>query len=358
MTERAPPKPRLVLVLAVAAVVVATLAVLPRFSPDSSPANVTTTTQAPQALSERAPFGVQFNAALAYYGANREFNLIDLRDGSQIGSKGVSNDRRPVGATSTAALLGNLPAGVADGNWDSWQALPWRSTVGTSLASGNAIAYSRRLGLLAVTMRPLSSGGNGVQIVDDGAALNGITSGGLWGFPTWIGDRILVREAAGDEIRWWAVPAEPGADPVMLALPDDFLPIAGTDGLVMGELSGEGVIIDLATGTPSRLPGGWSWAAEWRPGTDPLLATVGGTPPTLVAYNRDGTFNWSWPLGEGTTQFRGGVAWSPDGSLVVAPGGGTIQGFTSFGGALGAMDPALPAPESSDAGFVAIVSLP
>ena len=354
MTDR--PRPRLLPLVAVGAVVIGTLALLPLISPDGS--RSTTTTSQPQSLSERAPFGVRLGAALAYYGANREFNLIDLRNGRQLGSKGVPNDRRPVGATPVAALLGNLPAGVAEGNWDAWKALPWQGTSDQDLGAGSGIVYSRRLGVLAATMRPLPSGGNGLRIVDDAETLNSIESNGFWSFATWIGDRVLVREAIGDEIHWWAVPVDPEEPTDRIALPDEFRPIAGTHGLVMGELAGEGVIVDLSTGLQSRLPSGWSWAADWQPGPEPLLATVGGTPVTLVAYNRDGTVNWTWPLGDGATQFRGGVAWSPDGSFVVAPGGGTIRAFTPFGGDLGGMDPGLPAPESSDAGFVAVVSLP
>lgn len=358
MTRSERPRPRLLPLLVVGAVVVATLAVLPLFAPDDSSPDRTTATRAPQALSERAPFSVQLNAALAYYGANREFNLIDLRNGRQIGSKGVPNHQRPVGASKAAAFLGNLPAGVAAGNWDAWEALPWQGTANEGLATGSGIAYSRRLGLIAVTMRPLPSGGNGIRIVDNGETFHSIESSGFWSFATWIGDRVLVREATGDTINWWMLPVDAGESAEPVDLPDDFRPIAGTTGLVMGELIEDGVIIDLTTGDQVRLPSGWSWAADWRPGPDPLLATIGGTPATLVAYNRDGTVNWTWPLGEGSTQFRGGVSWSPDGSFVVAPGGSTIKAFTAFGGDLGDLDPALPEPESSDAGFVAVVSLP
>lgn len=134
------------------------------------------------------------------------------------------------------------------------------------------------------------------------------------------------------------------------------MPIAGASGLVMGELEGEAVIIDLDDGGISPLAAEWSWAADWRTENEPILATVGGNPPALYAYRPDGTLAWSRPLGDGATRFHGGVAWSPDGAFVVAPGGGSIQAFSASGSPLGGLDAALPPPGTGDAGFVEVVA--
>ncbi len=335
------------------------LAVLPTISP-GTPATSTVTTAPPAGLSERPPFSQPLPGAVAYLGADRVLNLVDLRVGTPLGSKGVDSDRRPAAASSTLAYLGNLPAGVISGNWDGWRTLPWAGTEYRDIARGHAIAYSRNLDAIAAAMLPLPSGDNGVLIVGPDGRWEATRSGGLWDFPTWLGSELLVREATGDRILWWMVDGLQPAEPRRIDLPAGFVPIAGAPGLVMGRLDGEGVIVDLDTGEPARLTGGWSWAAEWQPGANrPILATIGGTPTALIGYTPSGTFEWSWPLGEGASRFRGGVSWSPDGEFVVATGGETgLMAFTSFGGTIGTFDRSLPEPEASDAGFVVVVERP
>ncbi len=346
--------PLLVAVAAVGAV----LAILPLISPGGS-TTTTVTTAPPTGLSERPPFGQPLLGAVAYLGADRVLNLVDLGTGTSLGSKGVDGDRRPAAASSTSAFVGNLPAGIISGNWDSWRTLPWAGTEYADVARGHAITYSRQLDALAVAMAPLPSGANGVLIVGPAGTWEAAASSGAWDFPTWMGDDVLTRESTGDDINWWLLDGRERSPLRPVALPRDFVPIAGAPGLVMGRSGEEGVIVDLDRGETSRLTGGWSWAAEWQPGADaPILATIGGDPPALIGYNARGTFEWSWPVGDTATRFRGGVSWSPDGEFVVATGGGGLMAFTDFGGTIGTLDRSLPPPEISDAGFVVVVATP
>ncbi len=341
--------------LAGGALLIGLLAVLPLISPDRT-ATTTTTTIEPSALSERPPFGQPLPGRLVYLGADRVLNLVDLGTGRQVGSKGVDGDERPAAASAGAAVVGNLPAGVVSGNWDQWVELPWEGTEALPVASGHGLVYSSILEAVAAAMTPLPSGGNGVQIVTPDRTWEAASSGGSWGFPTWMGDQVLAREQTGAATNWWLLPGAAPGEPQAVALPDGFLPIAGTPGRVMGRLGDDGVIVVLDTGEVHRLPAGWSWAAAWQPGRDePLLATVGGPTSAVVGYNRNGTVAWTWPLGEAASEFRGGVAWSPDGSFVVAPGDGAVMAINEFGGVIGTLDRSLPPPEVSDAGFVAVV---
>ncbi len=342
--------------LAGGALLVGVLAVLPLLSPGRT-ATTTTTTIEPAALSERPPFGQRLPGQLVYLGADRVLNLVDLGTGRQVGSKGVDADERPAAASAAAAVVGSLPAGTVSGNWDAWVRLPWEGTESVPVATGHGLAHSPEMDAVAAAMTPLPSGANGVQIAAPDQTWVAASSSGAWGFPTWMGDQVLVREQAGTATNWWLLPGAAPGEPQAVALPDGFLPIAGTPGRVMGRLGEEGVIVVLDTGEVRRLVSGWSWAAAWQPGRDePLLATVGGPTRAIVGYNRNGTVAWTWPLGDAASEFRGGVAWSPDGSFVVAPGDGSVIAINEFGGVIGTLDRSLPPPEVSDAGFVAVVA--
>ncbi len=341
--------------LAGGAVLIGLLAVLPVISPGRT-ATTTTTSIEPAALSERPPFGQRLPGRLVYLGADRVLNLVDLGTGTRLGSKGVASDERPAAASAEAAVVGSLPAGTVSGNWDEWVRLPWESAESAPITIGHGLAYSPELDAVAAAMTPLPSGANGVQIATRDATWEAAASGGSWGFPTWMGDAVLVREQIGGATNWWLLPGAAPGEPLSVALPEGFVPIAGTPGRVMGRLDDEGVIAVLETGEVRRLPSGWSWAAAWQPGRDePLLATVGGPTSAIVGYNRNGTVAWTWPLGDAASEFRGGVAWSPDGSFVVAPGDDAVIALNEFGGVIGTLDRSLPAPEVSDAGFVAVV---
>ncbi len=346
---------RLAPLLAGAAALAVVLAVVPLLSPDRT-ASTTTTTFVPTGLSERPPFGQPLPGRLVYLGADRVLNLVDLRTGTRLGSKGVGSDQRPAAASAADALVGSLPAGTVSGNWDRWSRLPWESTSVLDSATGQSVAYSRELDTVAAAMAPLPSGANGVMITSPSESWVAASSDGAWGFPTWVGTQVLVREQAGSSTRWWLLDGATPGPAEEVAMPDGLLPIAGTTDRVMGRLGDEGVIVTLGGGEVHRLPAGWSWAAEWQPGAaEPLLATVGGPTRAIVGYNRNGTVAWTWPLGDAASEFRGGVAWAPDGSFVVAPGDGAIMALTAFGGVIGTLDAALPAPEVSDSGFVSIV---
>ncbi len=337
------------------AALLAVLALIPLLSPERT-GTTTTTTIIITGLSERPPFGQPLPGRIVYLGADRVLNLVDLGTGTRLGSKGVAADQRPAAASAATAIVGSLPAGTVSGNWDRWVRLAWEGTDADLIAIGHGIAYAPEHDAIAAAMTPLPSGQNGVQIVTADETWEAVSSTGAWGFPTWMGDAVLAREQSGAETNWWLLPAAAPGDPAEVALPDDFIPIAGTAGRVMGRLGDEGVIAVLDTGELLRLPSGWSWAAEWQPGSDqPILATVGGPTSAVVGYNRDGTVAWTWPLGEAASEFRGGVAWSPDGSFLVAPGQGGVIAINEFGGVIGTMDAGLPPPEVSDAGFVAVV---
>ncbi len=341
--------------LAGGAVLVVILAVLPIFSPGRT-ATTTTTTIEPTGLSERPPFGQALPGQLVYLGADRVLNLVDLGTGAQLGSKGVAADERPAAASATTAVVGSLPAGTVSGNWDEWVRLPWEGTEPLPVASGHGLAHSPELDTVAAAMTPLPSGANGVLIVTPESTWEAAASGGSWGFPTWMGETVLAREQSQDVTNWWLLPGVGPGDPQPVDLPEGFVPIAGTADRVMGSLGDEGVIVVVDTGEVHRLPSGWSWAAAWQPDrAEPLLATVGGPTSAVVGYNRNGTVAWTWPLGDAASEFRGGVAWSPDGSFVVAPGDGALMALNEFGGVIGTLDRSLPAPEVSDAGFVAVV---
>ncbi len=341
--------------LAGGALLVGVLALLPLISPERATTTTTTTTE-PPALSERPPFGQRLAGRIAYLGADRVLNLVDLGTGARVGSKGVAADQRPAAASAAGALVGSLPAGTVSGNWDAWVRLTWDGTEVQPVAIGHGLAYSPELDSVAAAMTPLPSGASGVQIVTPDASWEASSSAGSWGFPTWMGERVLAREQVGDATNWWLLPGTAPGDPEAVDLPDGFLPIAGTPGRVMGQLGDDGVIVVLDSGEVLRLPAGWSWAAAWQPGAaEPLLATVGGPNNAAVGYFRDGTVAWTWPLGEAASRFRGGVAWAPDGSFVVAPGAGAVIAINEFGGVIGTLDRSLPPPEVNDAGFVAVV---
>lgn len=353
-----PRRPPLPLLAAALVALVLVVAVLPNLGGGRS--DSTTTTVNPLALSERPPFGRPLPGYLAYLAADRTFVLVDLVTGELLGSKGVPGDRRAAAASNTAAFLGNLPRGSEeDGNWDELRSLEWQGTSGGDHGEGLAIVYSQQINTIAKAMRPLPDGGNGVRFVSETDAWDAASSPGFWSLPVWMGDRLLVRELRGDAVLWWLLDGTGPGEPEPVDLPDEFLPIAGTDGLVMGQLGDDGVIIDLATGEASRLTGRFSWAAAWRPVGDPILATVGGEPPALIGYTPNGLFAWSVPLRDNATRFRGGVAWSPDGTYVVAPARGTIDAVTASGGTIGELDTSLPAPEAKiDTGFVTLVPRP
>ena len=362
MEPAAPPRrPPLKLLLGAVALLVAVMVLLPDSGtgPRSSDPDVTIN---PRGLAERPPFGRPLSGALAYLADNRTFNLVDLGTGRVLGSKGVPGNRRAAAASNTAAFLGNLPQGSEDdGNWDRFRSVPWNGTEARDHGEGLDIVYSAPLNVVARAMRPISRDeGNGVRFTGEIGAWTAASSSGFWSFPVWVGEQLLVRELVGSETNWWLLDGRDREPPTSIDLPAAFLPIAGTTGLVMGELDGDGVIIELATGRTSRLSGRYSWAADWRPQGDPLLATVGGQDPaSLVAYTPTGLFAWSVPLREPVTRFGGGVSWAPDGSFVIVHSRGTLEAYTAQGGTIGTFDTGLPSPEQDmNSGFVTVVHHP
>ena len=314
----------------------------------------------PAALSDTPAFGFDLPDALAYLGDDRVFNLINLSNGAVIGSRGVPADRVPAAASDTKAYLGRLPAATTDTNWDGYLSIPWGSTEFTDHPRGNAVAYSRELDTLAIAKRPVDGVENGVEISGPNGSWIGARSSGLWTFPTWAGTELLVREQRGAGTTWWMLEGLQAAAPRQVLLPDTFQPIAATSGYVMGPLEDEGVIIDIETSEVFRLPSGFSWAAQWQPGwARPLLATVRPDPPAIVAYNPDGTVQWSAPLRRPITTFKGGVSWSPDGTYVIVAARSTFEAYNRLGGYLGRLDRSLPTPKAGDdVAFAVVVPLP
>jgi hypothetical protein len=333
--------------------VIAAAVVIPALGTGSGTDSSTTD---PLALSDVVPFGRRLDGALAYFGEDRLFHLVDLGTGRSLGSKRVDADRRPVAATATRAFLGNFPILTESANWDTFRSSPWDDTAVLDHGSGLDLAYSSKLNIVAAAMRPLPSGQNGVMFTTETGSTEAIASDGLWAFATWAGDLLLARELTGDETRWWLLDPV-GREPQGIGLPEDFVPIAGTDGYMLGAIGEEGFIADLETLELRRLTGGFSFAADWQHGERPQVATIGGDSPSLISYEVTGTFAWSVPLRDPVTRFGGGVSWSPDGSYVVTTNGGTLDAYTEQGGTIGTIDPSLPTPQPQ-MGFVTVVPSP
>ncbi len=352
----------------VAALIVAVLALLPALDRTSNtstlePLDSTTSVPAPPLTESRPPFGRPVAGALAYLGTDRIIHLIDLTTGESLGSRGVDADRRPAAVSRTHAFIGRLPALDIGGsrNWDELRRFPWAGGSYLDIGPGTSLSYSLELDKVAATVTGLSGAVSGVVVFGpDAATADGPRSDGRWSFATWVGNDILVREQVGTRTMWWLVE---GGDPSSFApasLPDGFLPIDGTDGLVFGRLNDAGVIVHLDDGAVHRLPGKWSWGADWRPTRPPILATVAeseaGAPAILIGYTPEGAFAWSVPLESPVTAFSGGVGWSPDGSTVAAATGSTIQIVSAAGQIIGNLDPALPRPQTAPgAAFLQIV---
>jgi hypothetical protein len=303
-------------------------------------------------MSERPPFGRPLPGAIAYLTNDRIFALVDLTTGHMLGSKGVPTDRRPAAASATRAYLGSVPAVRTDGNWDRYRSLPWAGTVYSNDARGVSVAFDPATDAIAAAMQPLPGGGNGVVVVADGKSVLAASSGGQWRFTTWVGDRVLVRELTGDRVNWWVIGTDGSATQV--ELPGDLLPVAGTSGLVFGQMGEAGAIVDIATGEASPLGGQSSWAAAWQP-DGRLLATLGDD-ATLFVYSADGSLAWSVPLEEPITRFRGGLAWAPDGSYLVVAAGGTLAAYDAVGTPIGELSTGLPTPQTAPgAAFLTIV---
>ncbi len=341
---------RLVWLLAVIGLVVVVLAVLPGLTNLSVEQSAPTTVS--HAFSERPPFGRPLPGSLAYLTDQRLFVLVDLTTGHVLGSKGIPSERRPAAASASRAYLGSVPAGRMDGNWDRYRSLPWDGTLYRNDTRGVSVAYNADADVVASAMQPLPEGGNGVVLARGDTTDVVTSSDGQWRFATWLGDQLLVRELAGPDVNWWLIDLDGTASAV--ALHDQFKPIAGAPGVVFGHIEERGVIIELAAGELSWLDGQSTWAAAWQPGGE-LLATL-GVDATLFAYHRDGTLAWSVPLAEPVTRFRGGLAWSTDGSFLVVSAGSTLQAYDLEGILIGELSSGVPAPQSAPgAAFLTVV---
>ena len=313
----------------------------------------------PPALSDTPAFGWDLPDALAYLGDDRVFNLINLSNGAVIGSRGVPADRVPAAASDTRAYLGRLPAATTDTNWDGYRSIPWRSTEFTDHPRGNAVAYSRELDTLAITKRPIDGIENGVEISGPNGAWIGARSSGS------LDVSDLGRDGASDpraeRRRHNVVDARrapsrrPAPGLATRHLPTHRRHIGSRHGRPRRRRCDH----RHRTSEVFRLPSGFSWAAQWQPGrARPLLATVRKDPPAIVAYNPDGTLQWSAPLRTPVTTFKGGVSWSPDGTYVIVAARNTFEAYNRLGGYLGRLDRSLPTPKSGDdVAFVVVVPL-
>lgn len=336
----------------------AALWLLPRYLAVSGSNDQVPVTTTPRAFSQRPPFGEPLEGAVAYLSHDRLFTLVDLTTGHVLGSKGVPTERRPAAASSTNAYLGSVPALRLESNWDQYRSLPWDGTQYRDHVAGTSIAYSQSLDTVAAAMRPLPEGDNGVVMVGWDDRWVASRSGGMWSLAVWAGDRLLVRELSANDTHWWLIDGVGSRPSERIQLPDRFLPIAGRDGLVLGQLGGAGAIGDLDSGAVTALDGPFSWAADWSSG-EPLVATIGGDPPLLYVYDVSGGLAWSAPLSDPVTRFRGGVSWAPDGSYVIVASGGTLQAFTRDGHPLGDMNESLPPPQgAAGTSFVVLVESP
>lgn len=328
----------------------AALAVAPALFPEESISPVTAIDYEP------APFGEPLAGALAYLSESRTFNLVELETGELVGSKGIPADRRPAAASADRAYLGSAAVFDPDGNWERYRSLPWAATEYRNDAAGVSLAYSEELDVVAAAMRPLPDGNNGVVLSRWDGRFVAASSSGHWGFATWLGDQVLVRELAADEAHWWLIDGLGSVEPERVDLPAGFLPIAGTGGLVMGQLGDQGLVADIAAGTSHPLEGPFSWAADWSGGVEPLVATVGGEPPALWVYGTSGFVVWSEPLALPVTRFRGGVAWDPSGQYLVVVSGDTFVAYGRDGTLLGELSAAVPPPQTAaDSAFLTIV---
>jgi len=292
---------------------------------------------------ELGPFGPPLEATLAYLGSDRVLYLIDLRTGDRLGSKSIPNDRRPAAVSAADVYLGRLSAAPGVANWDSWRALPWNGTMYRDVGPGAWLAYVPAWDAVVAAGRPLPDGRNGIQVVG-GPVL--AVSAGRWGAVTPIGSRVLARETAGTEVRWWAVGGDGSAAPV--PLPAGFRPVAGGPGVVAGEAGGVGMIVDVATGQASFLDGPVQAAAAWdESGTRLAVATA--DPGRLCAYARQGSALWCTDLEDPVSPEWGGVSWSPDGSFLVTAEAGTLAAFRRDGARIGALDTLAPRPQTAAA---------
>jgi hypothetical protein len=331
-------------------VVAAALWVAPSLFPEAAVSPVTAIDYEP------APFGEPLAGALAYLGENRTFNLVELEAGELVGSKGIPADRRPAAASADRAYLGSAAIFNPDGNWEKYRSLPWAATEYRNDAAGVSLAYSEELDIVAAAMRPLPDGSNGVVLSRWDGRFVAASSSGHWGFATWVGDRVLVRELAGGDCNWWLIDGLGDGNPEAVDLPDEFLPIVGTEGLVMGQLGERGLVVDLASGSMVSMDGSFSWAADWSGGIDPRVATVGGDPPRLWAYRVDGSVAWSATLEAPVTRFKGGLAWAPSGDFLVVVSGDTFLAYGRNGAFLGELSTAVPVPQTAeDSAFLTIV---
>lgn len=343
-------RPGAVPVVIALVVLAAALWVAPSLFPEESVSPVTAIDYEP------APFGEPLPGALAYLAKDRTFNLVELETGDLVGSKGIPADRRPAAASADRAYLGSAAVFDPDGNWEKYRSLPWAATEYRNDAAGVSVAYSEELDVVAAAMRPLAGGSNGVVLSRWDGRFVAASSSGHWGFATWVGDRVLVRELAGGDYNWWLLDGLGDGEPEPVDLPDEFLPIVGTAGLVMGQLGERGLIVDLAGGTSVAIDGPFSWAADWSGGVDPQVATVGGDPPQLSAYRVDGSVAWSAPLELPVTRFRGGLAWAPSGEYLVVVSGDTYLAFGRDGTLLGELSTKVPTPQTAaDSAFLTIV---
>jgi hypothetical protein len=345
------PRPTLLLpVLVVGALFLVVLAVLPRSGVET--VSESTTTEAPEV---GGPFGPPLEAALGYLGSDRVLYLLDLRDGGLLGSKTIPADRRPAAVSSHYAYLGRLSDFLLTTNWDAWRAVPWAGTMYHDLGPGNWITIAPGSDVVVEARRPLADGRSGLVRSDAGGKVLA-ASDGLWGMMAWTDEWLVARELSGAEERWWLVDAVGESPPVPAAVPEGFVPAAGGGPHLAGFLGGEGVIVDPISGDLARIDGPLSWAAAWDPAGETLV-TVSADPPALFAYGADGAAVWARPLAEPVTALRGGVAWAPDGTFLVAGESGTLAAYRPDGERIGALDGLQPDPES-DGSLVWVVALP
>lgn len=315
-----------------AALLTAVVWLLPRAVPDPSGVPAATDPSGP------GPFGPMLPGALAYVGTDRVLHLVDLGDGSSLGSKAIPGDRRPAAVSATHAYLGRLSPRPGDTNWDYWRELPWEGTMYRDVGPGSWLALVPEHGVV-IAGTPLADGTNGVRSAD-GARM--ASSAGRWGALAAAGDRVLARELAGPEARWWLL--EPDAAPIPVSLPSDFRPVAAAAHRVAGTSGGTGLIVTFETGTATPVQGPLGAAAEWDAG-GVLLAVATEAPPELWVYRSDGSVWWQRELSAPASAQRGGVSWSPDGSFLVVAEGGTLVAYRRDGERIGSFDPLQPRPQ-------------
>jgi hypothetical protein len=299
----------------------------------------------PSTAAQAGPFGLPLDARLAYVGTDRVMYLLDLTTGEVLGSKAIPADRRPAAVSTDDVYLGRLTATPGESNWDYWRALPWEGTVYRDVGPGRWLLWSPGMGAVVAAAEPTPGGRNGVLLADaDAASL--IESAGRWGSLTTVGGGVLAKESLGTTETWWLLGSGPATERV--PLPPGFRPVAGGPDVVAGRAGERAVLVALPSGAVVDLAGPLGEAAAWAP-DGRLLATAVAEPPTLCAYDRSGTAQWCRMLEEPTSPHWHGIAWSPDGSFLVAAEAGTLAAFTASGERIGRLDTLAPTPQTAAA---------